>query len=122
MSFYYQLIIEYKPSHLNAEITTDGARLGVCRVGFPQHYSPSFNYIESFPYLKIKTTKILLNQMLMQNTDNSALLYYVLQRTKVLPLKILTLPRLSLGLVKVTRGKNIRTGSNCKTLSTLLLQ
>lgn len=52
--------------------------------------------------------------MLMQNTDSSALLPYTLQRNKGSTIKDINLARLSLGLTRVTREKNIWTGSNCK--------
>lgn len=92
---------------MNAEVTTDGARLGVCRVGFSQHYSPSFNHVESFPYLKVKNTKILLSHTYAIHLCSTILR----KEAKVLPLKTGTLPRFPLRPVKGTR-ENPWTGSN----------
>lgn len=48
---------QHSLADVNAEVSSDGSRLGLCRVGLTQHHPASLHHTLAFPHLEYTRTE-----------------------------------------------------------------
>lgn len=62
------VLLQHLPANLDAEVPADGARLGVGRVGLPEHHSACLHHVQPLPDLQGQKAKMIKKKKLSQKS------------------------------------------------------